>query len=82
VVGWPDAPPDLADREDLARAIGLPALVTDPGGLVVLDPTPPIAALSEFAAGRVTPLDPQAGPEQLVERAASLILEYLRALAQ
>jgi hypothetical protein len=81
VVGWPPEAPDVADRGELARALGLPALVTDPGGLVVLDPTPPIAALSEYAAGRVALLDLEAGLEQLAGRAAGLILEHLRATA-
>jgi hypothetical protein len=42
--------PDVADRSELARVLGVPMLLTDPAGRVVLDAdTPEIAALAEFA---------------------------------
>jgi Domain of unknown function (DUF4938) len=45
-----DLPPELADRAELARALGVPMLVTDPDGAVVLNAdVPEIAALAEYA---------------------------------
>jgi cyanophycin synthetase len=45
-----EVPPGLADRAELARALGVPMLVTDPEGAVALNADiPEIAALAEFA---------------------------------
>jgi hypothetical protein len=51
VVSLPDElPPDVADREELARVLGIPMLVTDPDGCAVLNVDEPlIAALAEYA---------------------------------
>jgi Domain of unknown function (DUF4938) len=51
VVGLPDdLPPEIADRAELARALGVPMLLTDPQGAVALDAdVPEIAALAEYA---------------------------------
>jgi hypothetical protein len=43
-------PPGIADREELARVLGVPMLVTDPRGCVVLNAdVPEIAALAAYA---------------------------------
>jgi hypothetical protein len=51
VVGLPaDLPPAITDRVELARLLGVPMLVADPQGAVVLDAdTLEIAALGEYA---------------------------------
>src|SRR5258706_306369 len=42
--------PDLADRAEMARALGVPMLVTDPDGAVALNAdVPEVAALAEYA---------------------------------
>jgi cyanophycin synthetase len=51
VVGLPDEmPPGIAGHTELARVLGVPMLITDPQGAVVLDAdTPEIATLGEYA---------------------------------
>jgi hypothetical protein len=45
-----ELPPSVADRAELARALGVPMLVTDPAGAVALNAdVPEIAALAEYA---------------------------------
>jgi cyanophycin synthetase len=47
-------PPEVADREELARVLGVPMLVTDPTGHVALNAdVPEIAALAEYAPCQV-----------------------------
>jgi hypothetical protein len=51
VADLPDTlPPEVSDRAELARVLGVPMLVTDPDGCVVLNAdVPEIAALAEYA---------------------------------
>jgi hypothetical protein len=45
-----ELPPEIADREELARALGVPMLITDPSGGVALNAdVPEIVALAEYA---------------------------------
>jgi hypothetical protein len=46
----PELPPEVADRSELARVLGVPMLVTDAAGRVALNAdVPEIAALAEYA---------------------------------
>lgn len=51
LLGLPDPPPpELPDRAELARALGVPLLLTDPGGLAALNADEPeLLALAEYA---------------------------------
>jgi hypothetical protein len=51
VVSLPnELPPNVADREELTRVLGIPMLLTDPDGCAVLNADEPqIAALAEYA---------------------------------
>lgn len=51
LLGLPEPPPsELADPTELARALGVPLLLTDPAGLAVLNADhPEILALAEYA---------------------------------
>jgi hypothetical protein len=54
VLGLPDEPPEARGRTELARALGVAMLVTDPGGVAALDASQPeLAALAEYAPCRV-----------------------------
>jgi hypothetical protein len=45
-----ELPPELTDRTELARTLGVPMLITDPGGAVALNAdVPEIVALAEYA---------------------------------
>jgi hypothetical protein len=80
VLGLPGTlPPEAAGRDELARALGLPMLVTGEDGLAALTAdTPEIAALAEFAPCRVELLRAPGGDvEELGEAAARAILSHV-----
>ena len=77
VLGLPEQlPPEAAGPAELARALGIPMLVTDPGGLAVLGAdTPEVAALAEYAPCRVAlARAPGGDADALGELAARAIL--------
>jgi hypothetical protein len=62
VVSLPESVPGFAEPDELARALGVPMLVTEPEGCVALNADePPIAALAEHAPCRVFIFSAQGG---------------------
>lgn len=73
LLGLPPPPPEAAGRDELARALGVAVLLTEPGGLALIGGDAEVAALAEYApcrAERIAPGD--------IERAAEAILAALR----
>ncbi|MDZ4716964.1 MAG: DUF4938 domain-containing protein [Roseiflexaceae bacterium] len=69
IIGLPDMP-TIGGGDEIAQIVGLPILVTEPGGIVALDAdTPAIAALSEYASSRIVFFSQSAA--QIVEQRAT-----------
>lgn len=73
-------PPGLDDREELARALGVPLLLTDPAGVVAVNADEPVLlALTDYAACPVVLLSLQPdNPAIAAHRAAGGAALFLR----
>jgi hypothetical protein len=76
VRGMPaELPAEVLEREELARALGVVMLVTDAGGVAVLDgDTPEVAALAQYAPCRVEWWGGEEDLERVAETLAAAIV--------